>query len=363
LFTCGCDKGKFIGVIHFGNTTFNISSKEEFLMVRVAVNGFGRIGRMVFRSAHNDPEVEFVAINDLLDIDQLVYLLKYDTVNGRFPGTVEAADNGIVVNGKFIPVHAERNPADLPWGELKVDVAMECTGLFLSDEKAQPHLDAGAKRVALSAPASGNVKTIVVGVNDDSLNADDRIVSNASCTTNCLAPLVKVLDDAYGLEHGLMTTIHAYTGGQAMVDGPSKKWASRRGRAGAANIVPTTTGAAKAVGKVLPHLNGKLDGMAMRVPIPVGSITDLVVTLKTETDAEAVNAVFKKAAEGNLKGVLEFCEDPIVSSDILGNPHPSIFDALSTKAFGKMVKVVSWYDNEWGYSCQLVKLAKKLKSL
>lgn len=329
-------------------------------MVRVAINGFGRIGRMVFRSAFRDSEIEFAAINDLLDNDQLAYLLKYDTVNGRFDGSVEAREDALVVDGKEIKVFAGKNPADLPWKELGIDVVIECTGLFLSPDKAKLHLDAGAGKVALSAPAKGDVKTIVMGVNDNSLVADDRIVSNASCTTNCLAPMVKVLDDAFGVEQGFMTTIHAYTGGQALVDGPSKKWQARRGRAAAANVVPTTTGAAKAVGMVLPHLNGKLDGMAMRVPVPSGSITDLVSTLKKNVSEDDVNAAFKAAADGDLKGVVEFCEDPIVSSDILGNPHPSIFDALSTKVIGNMVKTVSWYDNEWGYSVQLVRLVKMM---
>jgi len=331
-------------------------------MVRVAINGFGRIGRMVFRSAHDDNDIEFVAINDLLENDQLAYLLKYDTVNGRFGGEVSYSDDALTVNGKSIKVFAERNPADLPWGELGIDVVIDCTGLFLSSEAAQAHLDAGARKVALSAPAKGDVKTIVMGVNESSLSSEHTIVSNASCTTNCLAPMVKVLDDAFGVEQGYMTTIHAYTGGQAIVDGPSKKWKVRRGRAAAANIVPTTTGAAKAVGLVLPHLNGKLDGMAMRVPIPSGSITDLVATLKREVTDEEVNKVFAEAAAGDLKGVLEFSTDPIVSSDILGNPHPSIFDAPSTKAMGRMVKTISWYDNEWGYSKQLVNLVKLMAS-
>jgi glyceraldehyde 3-phosphate dehydrogenase len=332
-------------------------------MIRVAINGFGRIGRMVFRSAYKDSDVEFVAINDLLDNDQLAYLLKYDSVNGKFAADVEAKEDALVVDGKEIKVFEERNPADLPWGELGIDVVIESTGLFLSPEKAQLHLDAGAKKVALSAPAKGDVTTIVMGVNDSTLTADDKIVSNASCTTNCLAPMVKVLDDAFGVEQGFMTTIHAYTGGQALVDGPSKKWQVRRGRAAAVNVVPTTTGAAKAVGLVLPHLNGKLDGMAMRVPVPSGSITDLVSTLKKEVSEAEINEAFKAAASGELKGVLEYCEDPIVSSDILGNPHPSIFDALSTKTVGKMVKTISWYDNEWGYSVQLVRLVKMMSQI
>ena len=332
-------------------------------MANVAINGFGRIGRMMFRSAYQDPDVNFVAINDLLDNEQLAYLLKYDSVNGKFDAEVSVEGNNLVVDGKKIPVYEERNPADLPWKELNVDVVADCTGLFLDAEKAKAHLEAGAKKVALSAPAKGDLKTIVMGVNDKELEASHTIVSNASCTTNCLAPLVKVLDDTFGVEQGFMTTIHAYTGGQSLVDGPSKKWKVRRGRAAAANIVPTTTGAAKAVGLVLPHLNGKLDGMAMRVPTPSGSITDFVCTVKTATDAEAVNAAFKAAADGPLKGILEYCVDPIVSSDILGNSHSSIFDVDSTKVFGTMVKVVSWYDNEWGYSCRMIDLIKKMASL
>jgi len=327
-------------------------------MINVAINGFGRIGRMVFRSAFNDPEINFVAFNDLLDVEQLAYLLRYDTVNGRFGAAVEVRSGNLVVDGKEIKILAERNPADLPWGDLGVNVVIESTGLFLAPEKAQMHLDAGAGKVLLSAPPKGEVKTIVVGVNDDTLSPDDKIVSNASCTTNCLAPLVKVLDDALGIQYGFMTTVHSYTGGQALVDGPSGKWRARRGRAAAANIVPTTTGAAKAVGKVLPHLDGKLDGMAMRVPLPNGSLTDFVCTVGRDTDAEEVNRLFRDAAAGPMAGILEYTEDPIVSADILGNPHSSIFDSLSTKVFGNLVKVVSWYDNEWGYSCRLIDLAK-----
>jgi glyceraldehyde 3-phosphate dehydrogenase len=329
-------------------------------MINIGINGFGRIGRMVFRSAHKDPQINFVAINDLLDVEQLAYLLRYDTVHGRFEAKVETKDGHLIVDGKQVTILSEKNPADLPWKEFGVEVVLESTGLFLDPEKAKMHLDAGAKKVLLSAPGKGDVKTVVIGVNDDTIKPDDKIISNASCTTNCLAPLVKVLDDALGIECGLMTTVHAYTAGQTIVDGPSKKWQARRGRAAASNIVPTTTGAAKAVGKVLPHLDGKLDGMALRVPVPDGSITDFVCWVKRETTAEEVNGLFRKAANGAMKGVLEYAEDPIVSSDILGNHHSSIFDSLSTKVLGKMVKVVSWYDNEWGYSCRLVDLAKKV---
>jgi glyceraldehyde 3-phosphate dehydrogenase len=332
-------------------------------MIKVAINGFGRIGRAVFRSAYKDPDIQFVAINDLLENDQLAYLLRYDSVMGGFSGTVKARSNGIEVDGTEVPVYEEKDPAALPWGKLGVDVVIESTGLFLAPEKAKAHLDAGAKKVALSAPAKWDVKTVVMNVNDDTLTADDKIVSNASCTTNCLAPLVKVLDDTFGVDHGFMTTIHAYTSSQPIVDGPSKKWKQRRGRAGAVNIVPTTTGAAKAVGLVLPHLNGKLDGMAMRVPIPAGSIVDLTAVVKKETTTEEVNSAFRNAADGKLKNILAYNEDPIVSSDILGNPHGSIFDSPSTMVHGDLVKVVSWYDNEWGYSSQLVRLVKKMASL
>lgn len=331
-------------------------------MANIAINGFGRIGRMVFRTAFDDPDLNFVGINDLLDNDQLAYLLKYDTVNGKFGESVKAKGDSLVVDGKEFPVFSEKDPAALPWKSLGVDAVLECTGLFLDPEKAKLHLDAGAKKVALSAPAKGDARTIVIGVNDEILRDDDLIVSNASCTTNCLAPLVKVLDTTFGVKQGFMTTVHAYTGGQVLVDGPSKKWQVRRGRAAAANIVPTTTGAAKAVGKVLPHLDGKLDGMAIRVPVPDGSITDFVCIVDRETNAEDVNKAFKSAADGAMNGILEYCEDPIVSSDILGNSHSSIFDSLSTKVSGKMVKVISWYDNEWGYSHRLVDLVKKMVS-
>jgi glyceraldehyde 3-phosphate dehydrogenase len=329
-------------------------------MINIGINGFGRIGRMAFRSAHSDPKINFVVINDLLDVEQLAYLLRYDTVNGRFDAKVEIKDGSLVVDGKTIKVLSEKDPGQLPWKKLGVDVVLECTGLFLAPEKAQLHLDAGAKKVLLSAPGKGDVKTVVMGVNDQTIKPEDKIISNASCTTNCLAPLVKVLDDNLGVETGFMTTVHAYTAGQTIVDGPSKKWKERRGRAAAANIVPTTTGAARAVGKVVPHLEGKLDGMALRVPVPNGSITDFVCQVKRNTTAEEVNGFFRKAAAGPMKGILEYSDEPIVSSDILGNEHSSIFDSPSTKVFGKLVKVVSWYDNEWGYSCRLIDLAKKV---
>ena len=315
---------------------------------------------MVFRAAYNDPELNFVAFNDLLEIDQLAYLLRYDTINGRFSANVQAKGDELHVEGKPVKVLCEKDPGALPWGDMGIDIVIESTGLFLAPEKAQLHLNAGAKKVLLSAPGKGEIKTVVLGVNDETLTPEDKILSNASCTTNCLAPPVKVLDDNLGIEHGFMTTVHAYTGGQALVDGPSKKWQARRGRAAAANIVPTTTGAAKAVGKVLPHLDGKLDGMAMRVPVLNGSITDLVCVVKRSTSVEEVNGFFSEAADGSMKGILEYATDPIVSADILGNPHSSIVDGLSTKVFGTLVKIVAWYDNEWGYSCRLIDLAKKV---
>lgn len=329
-------------------------------MINVAINGFGRIGRMVFRRAYNDPEFNFVAVNDLLDVEQLAYLLRYDTVNGKFAASVEAKGNELIVDGKPIRICSERDPASLPWAENNIDAVFECTGLFLASDKAKLHLDAGAKKVVLSAPGSGDVKMVVIGVNDDTISPDDNIVSNASCTTNCLAPMAKVLDDNLGIQKGFMTTVHAYTGGQSLVDGPSKKWKVRRGRAAAANIVPTTTGAAKAVGRVLPHLDGKLDGMAMRVPIPNGSLTDFVCVVDRSTTADEVNGFFREAAAGAMQGIIEYSTDPIVSSDILGNSHSSIFDSPSTKVNGNLVKIVSWYDNEWGYSSRLIDLVKKL---
>ena len=329
-------------------------------MINVAINGFGRIGRSVFRVAYNDPDVNFVAVNDLLEIEQLAYLLRYDTVCGVLGADLEIRGGSLVVDGKAVKVLGEPDPAALPWRDLGVDVVLESTGIFLAPDTAGLHLQAGARKVTLSAPPKGDVKMVVVGVNDETLTADDAIVSNASCTTNCLAPLVKVLDDNLGLERGFMTTVHAYTGGQTLIDGPSKKWRARRGRAAAANIVPTTTGAAKAVCKVLPHLDGRLDGMAMRVPVLNGSITDLVCVVGRETSAEEVNGFVRAAAQGPMSGILEYAVDPIVSADIIGNPHSSVFDSLSTKVNGNLVKAVSWYDNEWGYSCRLVDLMKKM---
>lgn len=330
--------------------------------IRVAINGFGRIGRAVFRiiSARDKSEIEVVAINDLADDDVLAYLLKYDTVMGKFEGDVSVADGVMVAGGHEVQMLMERNPADLPWDELGVDVVVESTGVFRTRDALQAHLDAGAKRVVLTVPSKDDVDaTVVLGVNDEELDASDIVVSNASCTTNCLAPIAKVLDDEFGIKQGVMTTVHAYTNDQRLADVPHKDL--RRSRAATENIIPTTTGAAKAVGKVLPALDGKLDGMAMRVPVPDGSIVDLVVELNKDTTVEEVNAAMKRAAEGELAGILEYSEEPLVSTDIIGNPHSSIFDATATQALGgNMVKVVSWYDNEWGYSNRVVDLIERI---
>ncbi|MDE2996479.1 MAG: type I glyceraldehyde-3-phosphate dehydrogenase [Bacteroidota bacterium] len=331
------------------------------MAIRLGINGFGRIGRLVFRSIveRNSDAIEVVGVNDLTDAATLAHLLKYDSVHGRFPGDVKADGDALVVNGTRIPVFSERNPSDLPWGDLNTDVVVESTGIYRTREKAAMQIEAGAKKVVISAPASGKVDaTVVLGVNDDTLTGDEEVVSNASCTTNCLAPMVKVLDDALGVKKGMMTTVHAYTGDQNMVDAPHSDL--RRSRAAAVSIIPTTTGAAKAVGLVLPHLNGKLDGFALRVPTPDGSLTDLTVEVEKETTAEEVNALFKAAAEGSLKGILEYSDEPLVSIDIVHNPHSNILDGQSTMVMGNMVKVVGWYDNEWGYSNRTVDLVLRL---
>lgn len=322
--------------------------------MKVAINGFGRIGRLAFKCLLEKSNVEVVAINDLTDNATLAHLLKYDSVQSRFAGTVESTDEYLIVNGQKIKATAERNPENLPWAELGVDVVLESTGIFRDPQGAGKHLTAGAKKVVISAPASGDIKTVVLGVNDDSLTGDETIVSNASCTTNCLAPMVKVLDDLIGVESGFMTTIHSYTSDQRLLDAPHSDL--RRARSAALNIIPTSTGAAKAVGLVLPHLQGKLNGNSLRVPTPTGSATDFVVTLKRETTVEEVNAAFKKAAETNLKGILEYTEDPIVSVDIVGNPHSCIFDAPTTMVQGNTVKIMGWYDNEAGYSNRVADL-------
>ena len=327
-------------------------------MKRIAINGFGRIGRLAFRQLVNRPSFTVVGINDLTDVETLAHLLKYDSIHGLFPGEVTVSNGNLVVNGQEIQITAERNPADLPWAAGNVDLVVESTGVFADAEKASAHLTAGAGKVIISAPAKGDLKTVVLGVNDDILTAEDRIVSNASCTTNCLAPMAKVLNDTFGLEKGYITTIHAYTADQRLQDAPHRDL--RRARAAALSMIPTSTGAAKAVGLVLPELDGKLDGMAVRVPTPTGSVTDLTATLKTEATAEEVNAALKAAAEGPMKGILQYCEDPIVSVDIVGNTHSCILDAALTKCTGNLVKVFGWYDNEAGYATRVVDLAERL---
>ena len=325
------------------------------MTTRVGINGFGRIGRNFFRAAlKQGADLEVVAVNDLTDTKTLAHLLKYDSILGRFDGEVSFTEDSLVVNGKEIKVLAQRNPADLPWGELGVEVVVESTGFFTDGEKAKAHIEAGAKKVVISAPAKNVDGTFVMGVNDGDYTNDLTIVSNASCTTNCLAPLAKVLHENFGIERGIMTTIHSYTGDQRILDAPHKDL--RRARAAALNMIPTKTGAAQAVALVLPELKGRFDGLAVRVPTPTGSLTDLTFVAEKEVSVEAVKAAVKAAAEGELKGVLEYTEDPIVSSDIVGNPHTSIFDATETKVIGNLVKVLSWYDNEWGYSNALVRL-------
>ena len=326
------------------------------MTVKVGINGFGRIGRNYFRALlAQGADVEIVGINDLTDTKTLAHLTKYDSILGRLDATVEAGDGAIIVNGKAIPVFAERNPADLPWAKVGADIVIESTGHFTDAEKAKGHIEAGAKKVIISAPAKNEDITIVMGVNDQDYDpAKHNVISNASCTTNCLAPMAKAIDDAFGIERGLMTTIHAYTNDQNVLDFPHSDL--RRARAAALNMIPTTTGAAKAIALVLPHLKGKLDGYAMRVPTPTGSATDLTVELKKAATKEEINAVVKAAAEGALKGYLSYTEDPIVSTDIVTDPSSCIFDAQLTNANGNMVKVVGWYDNEWGYSNRLVDL-------
>ncbi|HJU81796.1 MAG TPA: type I glyceraldehyde-3-phosphate dehydrogenase [Acidimicrobiia bacterium] len=333
--------------------------------IRVAINGFGRIGRAVFRiiAERTESEIEVVAINDLADDDILAYLLEYDSVMGPFEQEVQVKDGVMTVGKHEVKMLYIKDPAQLPWKELAIDVVVESTGVFRTREKLQKHIDAGAKRVILTVPADDEIDdTVVLGVNDDQLGADDVIVSNASCTTNSLAPLAKVLDEAFGIKRGIMTTVHAYTNDQRLADVPHKDL--RRSRAATENIIPTTTGAAKAVGKVYPKLDGLLHGMAMRVPVPDGSTVDLVVELEKNVSVEEVNAAVKAAAEGPMAGVLEYTEDPIVSTDIIGNPHSSIFDAAGTQVLGgNLVKVLSWYDNEWGYSNRVVDLIERLGKL
>jgi glyceraldehyde 3-phosphate dehydrogenase len=333
------------------------------MTVKVGINGFGRIGRNFFRAARKlGADIDFVAVNDITDARTLAHLLKYDSVLGNLDVDIKATGEGLSVDGDELKVVAERNPADLPWKELGAQIVVESTGLFTDREKAQAHVEAGAEKVIISAPAKGEDITIVMGVNDDQYDpAQHNIISNASCTTNCVVPLAKVIGDAFGIERGFMTTVHAYTSDQNLHDGPHKDL--RRARAAAINIVPASTGAAKATALALPELKGKMDGLAMRVPVPDGSVTDLVCVLKEEVDVEQVNQAYRAASETErLRGILEYTEDPIVSSDIVGNSHSCIFDSLSTMTIGNLVKVIGWYDNEWGYSNRLVDLVGLLAS-
>lgn len=328
--------------------------------IKVGINGFGRIGRMVTRGilANYSDQIDIVGVNDLTDTKTLAHLFKYDSSQGKFDGDVSVDGDTISLNHMSFKVTAERDPANLNWGELGVDVVIESTGFFVDKESASKHLAAGAKKVIISAPAKGDVKTVVLGVNDEVIDPSIEIYSNASCTTNCLAPMVKVLDDAFGVVKGFMTTIHSYTGDQKILDAPHRDL--RRARAAAINIIPTSTGAAKAVGLVLPHLNGKLDGGAVRVPTPTGSLTDFVCEVKKGTTAEEVNAAFKAAADGPLKGILEYATEPLVSTDIIGNAHSNIFDSDLTKVDGTLVKVIGWYDNEAGYAARTVDLISRI---
>jgi glyceraldehyde 3-phosphate dehydrogenase len=331
-------------------------------MIKVAINGFGRIGRLTFRNLKAMEGIDVVAINDITDLDTLVHLLKYDSVHGQYAGEISTDGETITVDGDRINIYSERDPANLPWRENGVDVVLECTGIFRSRETAMKHIEAGASRVVISAPAKGDdVPTIVLGVNDDILTGESRVISNASCTTNCAAPMIKVVNDALGVTQGMLTTIHAYTGDQRIVDAPHSDL--RRARAAAYSIIPTSTGAAKAVGLVIPELAGKLDGIAARVPIPSGSIVDLTVIVSKPTSAAEVNRLFREAAEGALKGYLEYSEAPLVSIDIVGNPHSCIFDSKLTMVSGTMVKLSGWYDNEMGYSTRLAEVCMKVGHL
>jgi len=330
--------------------------------INVGINGFGRIGRLVARSimAYHKDEINIVGINDLMDAETLAYLFKHDSVHRTYEGEVKPAGDSIIIDGMEIGISSEKDPTNLKWDERGADIVVESTGLFRTRDAAAKHLEAGAEKVIISAPAKGDkdVKTIVLGVNEEEIDDDIKIYSNASCTTNCLAPMVKVLDDAFGLEKGFMTTTHAYTGSQNIVDGPHKDL--RRGRTAAHNLVPTTTGAAQAVGLVLPHLDGKLDGSAVRVPVPDGSLTDLTAVVEKEVTVEEVHEAFRKAANGSMKGVLQYSEEELVSTDILSNPHSCVYDSGFTKADGKLVKILAWYDNEAGYSARTADLITKI---
>ena len=331
------------------------------MSIKLGINGFGRIGRLCFRSIleREDDAFDIVGVNDLTDAETLATLLKYDSVHGTLDADVALDGDALVVDGDRFPVFAERDPASLPWGDLGCDVVIESTGIFRARDKASAHLDAGADKVVISAPAKSEVDaTVVLGVNGHEITGDEEIVSNASCTTNCLAPLVKVLNDEFGLKSGLMTTVHAYTSSQNLLDGPHKDL--RRARTAAESIIPTTTGAAKAVGLVLPELDGKLDGMAMRVPTPDGSITDLVANLDQDVTVDDVNQAFEAAAQDEMEGILQYSEEPLVSRDIIHNPHSCIYDAPAAMTAGSMVKILGWYDNEWGYACRTVDLVKHL---
>ncbi|MCO6494476.1 MAG: type I glyceraldehyde-3-phosphate dehydrogenase [Bacteroidetes bacterium] len=328
-------------------------------MTKIAINGFGRIGRLTFRVLLTKPGIEVVAINDLTDTKTLAHLLKYDSVHGKFNGTVSFDEHAIIVNGSRIPIFTESEPENLPWKEKDIDVVIESTGRFTEREKAAKHIKAGAKKVVISAPGKGNdIKVIVLGVNENILDKNDAIISNASCTTNCLAPMVKIIDDLCGIDHGFMTTTHAYTADQRLHDAPHHDL--RRARAAAYSIIPTSTGAAKAVSEALPHLKGKLNGIALRVPIPDGSITDFVCEVKNPKTVEEINAAFKAAAAGAMKGIVEYSQEPLVSIDIVGNTHSCIFDSELTMVYGNTVKVVGWYDNEVGYSNRIADLVVKL---
>ena len=327
--------------------------------IKVAINGFGRIGRISFRVMLERENIEVVAINDLTDSKTLAHLLKYDSVHGIIKADIKAGEKKIIANGKTITVYSEKDPANLPWKELGIDVVIESTGFFLDKESAGKHIAAGAKKVIISAPASTNdIKTIVLGVNEDKLNDTDLIISNASCTTNCAAPMIKVLDENFGFEEGFISTVHAYTGDQRLHDSPHKDL--RRARAAALSIIPTSTGAAKAITKIFPHLNGKLGGCGMRVPVPDGSLTDITCLLTKPVTVAEINAAFKLASQTSLKGILEYTEEPIVSIDIVGNPHSCILDAEFTSVVGNLVKIIGWYDNEYGYSCRLADLVQKI---
>ncbi|MCG9910770.1 MAG: type I glyceraldehyde-3-phosphate dehydrogenase [Flavobacteriales bacterium] len=330
--------------------------------INVAINGFGRIGRVVLRRLIQHEEINLVAVNDLTDAKTLAHLVKYDSVHGRFQGTISHTDKSIVVNGKDVPVYAEKDPSNLPWSALQVDIVIECTGLFRNREKASAHLKAGAKKVIISAPADGDdIPTVVLGVNENKLTGEEDILSNASCTTNNAAPMIKIINELCGVESGYITTVHSYTGDQRLHDAPHKDL--RRARAAAESIIPTSTGAAKAIGKIFPELKGKLGGAGIRVPVPNGSMTDITCIVRNPVSAETINAAFQKASQAELKGILEYTDEPIVSKDIVGNAHSCIFDAELTSVIGNMIKTVGWYDNEAGYSNRLVDLILFMKEM